>query len=163
MRTAALLALIVATGLPASSQSNPDLEKFFRQNVGLSQDQIAAIRNGQPVAKALPSRTPGEIFLFGAIYIQAPPEKYFQYVRDLERLRKLPGYLALGVNNDPSQLAGWKGFSFDNDDIQSLKNCKLGDCMIQMPASSIQELRGNIDWSAPGVNERVNQLLQQTA
>ncbi|MBK5294536.1 MAG: hypothetical protein JJE04_23005 [Acidobacteriia bacterium] len=163
MRTAALLALIAATGLPASSQPNPEPEKFFRQNVGLSQDQIAAIRNGQPVAKVLPSRRPGEIFLFGAIYIHTAPEKYFQYVRDLERLRNLPGYLALGVNNDPSQLVGWKGFSFDSDDIQSLKNCKLGDCQIQMPASSIQELRRSIDWSAPDVNERVNQLLQQTA
>ncbi len=33
--------LIAATGVPGSSQSNPELEKFFRQNVGLSQDQTA--------------------------------------------------------------------------------------------------------------------------
>jgi hypothetical protein len=163
MRTVALLTLITAAGLPVSSQSSPEIENFFRQNVELSPDQIAAIRNGQPVAKVLPSRTPGEIFLFGAIYIHAAPEKYLQYVRDLERLRNLPGYVALGVNGDLSQLASWKGFSFDNDDIQSLKNCKLGDCQIQMPASSIQALRQSIDWSAPGVNERVNLLLQQTA
>ena len=163
MRTAALLVLIAATGLPSSSQSTPDIEKFFRQNVGLSQDQIATIRNGQPVAKALPSRTPEEIFLFGAIYIHAAPEKYFQYVRDLERFRKLPEYLALGVNSDPRQPADWKGFSFDSDDIRGLKNCKPGDCLIQMPASSIQELRRSFDWSGPDVNERMNQLLQQTA
>jgi hypothetical protein len=111
----------------------------------------------------LPSRKPGEIFLFGAIYIHAAPEAYLKYVRDPERLRKLPGYLALGANSDLSQLAGWNGFSFDNDDIQSLKNCKVGGCLIQMPAGSIQELRRSIDWSAPDVNERVNQLLQQTA
>jgi len=30
MRTAALLAAISATGVPGSSQSNPELEKFFR-------------------------------------------------------------------------------------------------------------------------------------
>ena len=47
MRTCALLVLIVAAALPAFSQSNPDLQTFFRQNIGLSQDQIAAIRSGQ--------------------------------------------------------------------------------------------------------------------
>jgi hypothetical protein len=163
MRTVALLSLIAAAGLPGSSQSNPDLENFFRKDVGLSRDQIAAIQNGQPVAKALPARTPGEIFLFGAIYIQAAPEKYFQHVSDLERLHKLPGYLALGVMSGPPQFLNWKGFSFDSDDIRALRNCKPGDCQFQLPASSIQEIRRDIDWSAPGVSERVNQLLQQTA
>jgi hypothetical protein len=46
---------------------NPELETFFRQNIGLSQDQIANIRSGKSVAKALPSREPAEVFLFGAI------------------------------------------------------------------------------------------------
>ncbi len=39
------------------SQSNLHLQAFSRQSVGLNDDQIAAIRNGQAVAKALPSRT----------------------------------------------------------------------------------------------------------
>ena len=163
MPTAALLALIAATVLPASSQSNPELEKFFRQNVGLSEDQIAAIRNGQAVAKTLPSRTPAEIFLFGAVFIHAAPERYLQFVRDVERLRKLPTYLALGVIIDPPQLSQLRGFSFDKDDIQALKNCRPGDCQIQMPASGIEELQGSINWSAADVSEQVNQLLRKTA
>ena len=51
------------------------------------QDQIAAIRNGQPVTKELPSRTPAEVFLFGAVYIHAAPEKY---VRFALRFRQAP-------------------------------------------------------------------------
>jgi hypothetical protein len=58
MPAAALLALIAAAGLPGSAQSNPRLQTFFRQDLGLNQDQIAAIRNGQAVAKTMPSRTP---------------------------------------------------------------------------------------------------------
>ena len=136
---------------------------FFRQNIGLSENEITAIGNGRPVVKTLPPRTPAEVFLFGAVYVHAAPDKYFQHVRDLGRLRKLPGYLALGVNNDPPQLADWNGFSFDGDDIRALENCTPGNCLIQMPASSIQELHRSVDWSAPGVNERVNQHFQETA
>src|SRR4029077_18304391 len=98
--------------------------------IGLSQDQIAAIRNGQPVTKNLMSRTSAEVFLFGAVYVHATPESYLQFARDFERLRKLPNYLALGVFSNPPQPSDLKDFSLDSDDIQDLKNCKPGDCQI---------------------------------
>jgi hypothetical protein len=161
--TIALLALIAAAALPGYSQSNPDLQIFFRQNIGLSEDQIAAIRSGQPVAKALPSRTPAEVLLFGAVYIHAAPETYFQFAQNFDRLREVPGFLALGVFTDPPQLSDLKGFGFDSDDIQDLKSCEPGNCRIQMPATGIEELHRLINWSAPDVDERVNQLLRKTA
>jgi hypothetical protein len=157
------LVLSAAAALPASSQSNHDLQTFFHQNLGLSLDQIAAIRNGQPVAKTMPSRRPAEVFLVGAIYIHAAPESYLQFAHDFDRMRKLPNYLALGVFSNPPRLSDFKDFSFDSDDIRALKNCKPGDCSIQMPASSIEEFHRSINWSAADVDEQVNQLLQKTA
>ena len=161
--TVALLVLIAAAALPGSSQSNPDLQTFFRQNLGLSQEQIASIRSGQPVAKTMPSRTPAEVFLVGAIYIHATPESYLQFARDFERLRKLPNYLALGVFSNPPQLSDLKGFSLDSDEIKALQKCTPGDCELQMPASSIEEFQQSVDWSATDVNAQVNRLLQKTA
>jgi hypothetical protein len=92
-----LMVYVCAQTRPADAQSSPELQKFFQQSIGLSQDQIAAVRGGQPVVKALPSRNPAEVFLFGAIYIHAAPESYVQFARDFDRLRKLPNYEALGV------------------------------------------------------------------
>jgi hypothetical protein len=161
---AALLILMVfVVAAPGFSQSNTDLQTFFRQDIGLSEDQIAAIRSGQPVAKTMPSRTPAEVFLFGAIYIHAAPESYLKFARDFDRLRKLPNYLALGVFSNPPQPSDLKGFSFENDDVKALQNCKPGDCLIQMPASSIEVLQRSIDWSTADVSEQVNQLLRKTA
>jgi hypothetical protein len=160
--TLALVALIAEGPLLTFSQSNPALQAFFRENIGLSQDQIATIRGGRPVAKNLPSRTPAEVFLFGAVYIHAAPENYLKLAHDFDRLRKLPGYLAVGVFSNPPQPSDLEGFSFESDDIQDLKSCKPGDCKIQMPESSIEELHRSIHWSAPDVNEQVNQLLQRT-
>lgn len=163
VRTTALLILMAAAAAPGLSQSNPDLESFFRQNIGLSQDQIADIRSGKAVAKALPSREPAEVFLFGAIYIDAAPESYFKFARDFDRLRKLPNYLALGLLSDPAQASDFKYFSFDSDEIKGLKNCKPGDCAIQIPGSSIEQFQRSVDWSAPDASEQVNQLLRKNA
>jgi hypothetical protein len=158
-----MLVFFAGAALPGLSQMNPNLETFFRQSVELSDDQIAAIRSGQPVVKPLPPRTPDEVLLFGAVYIHAAPETYFQYARNFDRLRGVPGFLALGVFTDPPQLSDLKGFALDSDDIQDLKNCEPGKCRIQLPATSIEELHQVINWSAADVDDQVNQLLQKTA
>jgi len=158
---ALLLALI--SGAPSlHSQSNPNLQTYFKDYIGLSDDQIAAIRSGQAVAKNLPSRTADEIFVFGAVFIQAKPEDYVSFSRDFNRLRSLPGYLAINKFSDPPQLSDLNGFTFDAEDIKALKDCKPGNCQIQMPTSSIEALRQSIDLSAPDAETQVNRQLQTT-
>jgi len=161
---ATALAVLIGPGFRTIlAQQSPELDKYFSQNIGLSQSQIAAIRNGQPVTKALPSRTPAEVFLFGAVFVHAAPEKYVQFAHDYNRLRKLPSNLALGVFSSPPTLSDLKGFAFDSDDLKALRSCKPGDCLIQIPEGSIEELQKSINWSASDVNDQVNQQLQKAA
>lgn len=163
MPAAALLILTAAVAHSGFSQSRPDLHTFFRQNIGLSEDQIATIRSGQAVTMALPHRTPSEVLLFGAVYIHATPETYFQFARNFDRLRKVPGYLAIGVFTNPPQLSDLQGFTFDSDDVKALKSCEAGNCQFQMPTTSIEDLHRSINWSASDVSDQVNKGLQKTA
>jgi hypothetical protein len=158
-----LLLCGIALAAPAHSQSNPGLESFLSQNIGLSHDEIGLLNTGKPVVKALPPRTSAEVFLFGAILIEASPDRYFEYARDLDRRRRIPGYLGLGRISSPPRLADWDGFTLDTDDVQSLKKCQPGDCQIQLPATPIRDLQQRFDWTTPGVNDRINQLLRQSA
>jgi hypothetical protein len=155
-----LLVLIAAVAPSGSAQSNPRLQTFFREKIGLSQDQIDDIRIGTPVVIALPPRSPEEVYLFGAVYIHAAPESYLQLVLDFDRLRRLPNYQALGVFGNPPRLADLNGFSLDSDDIRDLQKCRPGDCMIQLPGSTMEELQRSIDWSAPDASQRVDQFIQ---
>jgi hypothetical protein len=157
-----LLVLICGIPAPSSSQANPELQVYFKEYIGLSDDEIAAIRNGQAIAKTLHSRTPAEIFVFGAVHINGTPESYLKLARDFDRLRKLPGYLAIQEFSNPPQLSDLADFRFEKEDIEALKDCKPGDCKIQMPASSIEELHHSVDLSAPDAEEQVDQVLQKT-
>ena len=159
--TSTMLSLMLLAGAPSFSQSNSSLHDFFTNNIGLSQEQIAAMKSGKPVVKAMPSRNPAEVLLFGAVYVHAKPEKYIQFAHDFDRLRQLPNYLALGVFSTPPQLSDLSGFSFDEDDIKALKDCKPGDCLIQMPASSMDQAQNTIDWSAPDPSQQVNALVRK--
>lgn len=140
-----VLVFIAGCGTPCLSQANPELQSHFKEYIGLSDKQIEAIRSGKGFAKTLPSRTPAEIFVFGAIYINARPETYVKLIQGLDRLRNVSEYLATGKFSDPPQISDLKGFALDSEDIKSLKRCKPGDCEIQMPASSIEDVQRSTD------------------
>ena len=163
IRAIGLLVLLSAGLRSVIAQTNPRLETFFEQNVGLSQEQIDQIRLGIPVVKTFPPRTSTEVFLFGAVYIHAAPESYLRLVSDFNRMRRIPNYLDLGVFGNPPRLSDLNGLALDPEDVRELQKCRPGDCMIQLPGQAMGELEQSIDWSAPDIDQRVNQFLQRKA
>ena len=163
VQLAGLVILIIIGVSPAFSQAASELLNYLKQNVGLTQQEIDDVKSGKPVAKALPSRTPDEIIVFGAVYINADPAGYVKYAYDWDRLRKTPGYLGVSPFSDPPKLSDLQGFALDSQDAQSLKSCKPGECALQLPGSTMEEIRKSINWSAPNATDQVNQYIQKLA
>jgi hypothetical protein len=148
---------------PAFCQAYANMMQFLTKGGGLSQQQIDGLRNGQPIAKALPSRTPAEIVILGVIYINADPASYVGYAEDIDRLRQAPGYLAINRISHPPRLSDFQGFDLDSEDFQALKNCSPGNCAVQLPGGVIEDIRKSIHWSAPDANAQLNQYAQKLA
>ncbi len=157
-----LTVLLLLTGVLAA-QSPDEPYRFFRDVAGLNQQQIAELQSGRAVAKVVDSRTPDEVFVFGAVYVNASPESYIKLASDLDRLRKLPSYLAIQSFSNPPQLSDLNNFVLTEQDVKELKKCKVGQCEIQLPTEAIKDLQLSIDWSAPDVTDRVNRLAQRMA
>ena len=158
-----LVCLSVLHGLsrPGACQTSAELESYFGQNIGLKQEQVDDIRKGTPVVKVMKSRTPADIIVFGAVYINATPESYIEFFNDFDRLRTLPIYLAVAKFSNPPAVSDLNGFSFGAEDVKELRSCKPGDCTIQLPAESMEAYQKSIDWNAPDIHERVDKLLGQ--
>ena len=156
-----LLSLAKETVHATNQPAEPNT--FFREYVGLSDDQIKQIRNGKAIAKIMESRTPDEVFVFGSVYIRVAPEQYLKLALDLDSLRKLPSYLAIREFSDPPQLADLDGFTLEAQDIKELKNCKPEHCEVQLPAETMEDFQQSVNWSAPDVADQVNHLGQQMA
>jgi len=156
-----ILFLVLGAAVRCVAQTSSELNSYFQQSVGLSQDQVAAIRGGQAVSIKMPSRIPDEIIVFGAVFVKASPESYFKLAYDFDRLRKLSGYLAIGKFSVPPKVSDLEGFSFDSEDIKALKDCKPDHCLIQLPASSIEDLHKSVDFSAPDAGNKVDAFLHE--
>ena len=150
--------------VPATEADTPDEPyRFFREFVGLNEEQITAICSGKAIAKVVESPTPDEVYVFGSVYVEATPESYLKLASDMDALRKLPSYLAIQSFSDPPQLSDLERFTLEEQDIAELKNCKTGHCQFQLPTEAIDEFQESINWSAPDVADRVNRLAQRLA
>jgi hypothetical protein len=160
-RMAAWVALSLGTAWSCLAQASPSLQTYFKEDIGLSEEQIATIRSGQAFAKNLHSREADEIFVFGAVYVNVKPESYLKFARDFKRLRAVPGFLAIEEFSSPPELSDLKELTLDSEDLKELKECKPGDCKIQMPASAIEDVRQLVDWSDANAEEEANQLVRK--
>jgi hypothetical protein len=156
-----LVLLLASPATNAVGQDEP--YRFFREFVGLNEDQIGTIRSGKALAKVVETTTPDEVFVFGAVYVNASPERYLELATDIDALRKLPGYIAIQGFSDPPQLSDLDGFALERQDIEELKTCKVGRCEVQLPTEAMEEFKQSIDWSAPDVDDRVNRLARRMA
>ena len=168
LRLAAMVFLLqlpwfLVFGRQESGTQSAEPDKFYREYVGLTGDQIASIRSGKAIAKIIDSPTADEVFVFGSVYINSTPESYLKFASDIDQLRKLPGYLAIRKFSDPPQISDLEGFTLDDDDVKELKNCKAGSCKVQLPAESMDEFEKQVNWSAPDAADQVNRLGQKMA
>jgi hypothetical protein len=162
IRSVALLVLVLLPLFAAWAQANEGrVEQFFREYVGLNDDQIAAIRRGKPIARILESPTPDEVFVFGAVYVRSTPEDYLKLASNVDSLRKLPNYLAIRKFSNPPQLADLDGFRLEPEDVQELNKCKPEHCEVQLPSDAIEAFQRAVDWSASDATEQVNHLAKK--
>src|ERR1700757_3025429 len=164
IRTGAVLlaGILSATAFAASGQDAEPF-KFFREYVGLNDEQIKNIRSGKAVAKILDSPTPDEVYVFGSVYVNSTPERYVKLASDIDALRKVPNYLAVQKFSDPPKRSDLEGFTLEEEDIKELKKCEPGHCEIQLPSEAMDTFRQSINWSAPDVANQVNRLGQKMA
>jgi len=154
------LTFVVVAG---DSETRQYLSAFFKQNIGLNDSDIASIEKGQAVAKMLDSPKESQMFLFGAVSINAQPDAYVRFATNVDRLKSLPSYVAIQRFSSPPTLSDLSGFDMDEDEVDDLKSCEPSDCDMQLAAENIEKFRSKINWSSDDPRAQVNHLAQEMA
>ncbi len=127
----------------------------------LSPSQLTEVQNGKASAKILPASNPSDIFVSGVVYIHAKPAAYLEFMHDMTRRKTVAGYLGAGEFSTPPTIVDLDGLSLDRNDIEDLRNCRPGDCELQLPEESMEAARASIQWSSPDVAEQVTILAKR--
>jgi hypothetical protein len=136
------VALVQGQGTP------PHLESFLQQQIGLDAKQIAAVERGETVVKVLQRPEQRDIAVFGIVTLGVGREAYVAKARDFSTTLRAPGRTRFGIFQTPAVAADVQDVLITAQDVEDMKDCKPGNCVMKLPATDMQRLQAEIDWKA---------------
>ena len=134
----------------------------YLQGVGFAAADVARVHEGHVLARAnMPDDH--EITAVGAVRIRASREQVLSYYGQMISYVDGKVTLAFGRFSSPPALGDVDGLAFDDDEIEQLKSCRVGDCDIRLGGASLSALRSAVNWKADGYPDEVNRYLRRTA
>jgi hypothetical protein len=155
---AACLALVTATvsGEPADRGRG-----FLGAAFNVAKDDLARIASGRVYSRSLPVRHPREVATLGIVRIQTTPERYIEALGDIAAFKRDDKILQIGTFSTPPQPADLATVTLDEDDVRSLRSCRVEDCKVQLSAAAIERFRREVNWAAPDAARQATDMMRR--
>jgi hypothetical protein len=163
MPRAALLALALGTAVLAAdtpSDLQPGLRQLLVGDLKFSAGDLADLEQGKIVRHTLPATASGEVAAVGGVRVRAGKERFAAAYRDIARFKRGESVLEIGRFSNPPELKDLDSLTITRDDFD-LRECRVGDCDIRLPAEAIRRFETEIDWKRPDADASAAALFKQ--
>ncbi len=144
---------------PRSSDVPPALERVLAGDLRFSQDDLADLEHGKVVKHTLPAAG-GAVAAVGGVRVHAPIERFVDAYRDIVGFKKNASVLEIGRFSTPPRPSDLDGLTITHDDFD-LRNCRVGDCDIRLPAADIGRIAKEVDWHRADADGRAAALFKE--
>jgi hypothetical protein len=149
-------------GVQAQAQELPaGLAAFLRTAAGLDSEQIMAVRRGEAVVTVLDTELSREIAVFGIARVGLSREEYAGRVLDFGDSTRPPTRARFGIFGRPPAPADVRDVVIAQRDVNELKDCRPGACVMKLPAAAMVQLHETVDWSAGDAQAQVSALARR--
>jgi len=121
--------------------------RFLRTVGGFSAGDFAGLERGEAVARILDTDK-REVAVVGAVRIVAPRERLLDRYRDVSSLRNSDIVLQVGTFSAVPSAEDLRGLTFEDYDLQTLRDCEPGDCGVRLSAEEMQRFKQGVNWRA---------------
>ena len=116
---------------------------------------------GQVVARTLNASDPREVATLGLVRIAVTPEFYVERLADIVNFKRDEAILQIGTFGDPPDVDDIAGLTLDEWDVRRLRECRVGDCGVQMSAEGIERFRTGVDWRRDDAYVEASRMMRQ--
>jgi hypothetical protein len=156
--TLAWLAVIIAsTATEPSNRARDVLVTTFR----LTHDDLARITAGHVYSRTLPVRHAREVATLGIVRIATTPQRYVDAVGDIAAFKRDDKILQIGTFNTTPQPGDVAGLTLDEADVHALRECRVGDCNVQLSAEAIERFRAGVNWRTADASRHATDLMRR--
>lgn len=163
----AILALAALTGpvrAQAPSSSFPaSFEKYLAAEVRPTATERMMLLSGAPFTKVLPSDANREVFVFGAVWINAPQSEYVARVNDIENLEKGGSFRITKKISNPPRLEDFAQLELPAEDVRDLRRCEAGNCELKISEKGLEALKAKIRLNTPNEKADADAAMRQLA
>lgn len=158
-----LCAVALSMGLtpPETNPASDPARAFLMSSFHVSSADLSQIDARQVVARTLPAIDPREVATLGIVRIEVTPEAYVERLSDIVRFKQTDGILQIGRFSDPATSNDVAELTLDDGDVRRLRECRVGDCGVQLPADAIERFQRNVDWRRADLRSQVSRVMQQ--
>jgi hypothetical protein len=132
-------------------------------NAHVTADDRKQLLAGLPVSKPLPADASKELAVFGALWINAPIDRYVQRLTDIEQFERGGRFKLTKKIGSPPALADFAQLRLPDEDISDLRECQIDDCELKLTAFAIQRFQKEIDWRVADPRPAVDTLMRRVA
>jgi hypothetical protein len=159
-----LVPLSHALRAEGSSSSLPAvLASFLTEEANATSAELAGLLADNPLIKLLDADPSTEIAVLGAVWVNAPSRVYVEQVKNIEQFERGGAFRITKRISDPPTADDFAALTISEKDVEDLKNCKLGDCVVKLGADALQTLRAEVDWRKPTAKADANAVFRQLA
>lgn len=157
----ALIAATATVALGSAAPQGPD--PYLRGVIGLSTGEVKRVHAGEAVATSLDGHDGREVVTFGAIRINKGPEDVLVFLGSVDALRQGAAVEQLGILNSPPQPEDFSAFTMHPKSVESLQQCRIGDCPMQLPGWAVAQFRTGVPWTRPDAGPSADAIARSVA
>jgi hypothetical protein len=122
---------------------------FLKPVVTVSPSELQRLDRGEVIARVLPARG-SQVAVFAASKLDAEPDSLIHWTGAIEQMKKGPYVLAIRRFSDPPVLSDLDGLMLDDEDVESIRHCRRGECGVKLSENEIDALTSAADAAGAG-------------
>ena len=160
--SACAAAVLLASAARSGGAGPPTVDpfEFFRPAVVVSRADRQHLDRGDVIVRNVPARD-GEVGVFSASRIDAPPERLLTWTRAIEQFKESRYVLAIRRFSEPPVLEDLDGLVLGEEDLSAIRRCRPGNCGVKLAAGDMTALRATVAPGADAVQDEFKRLLLQ--
>jgi hypothetical protein len=113
--------------------------QFLAPSVVVTAGDRARLDRDQTLARVLSGKN-GQLAVFVATRLNAPPDALVAWTRTIAELKRSTFVVAIGRFSDPPLATDLDDLMLDQRDLDSIHQCRPGDCGVKLSAADIESL-----------------------
>jgi hypothetical protein len=126
-----------------------------------SQDDILKLNEGKMIANLLAVKDKREVAVYGVIPVKAPINISLNAFQETMSRQNKKSVVEFGSFSPIPVIDDINTLTLDENDIEDIKQCRIGNCKLKLSAAMIERFQREIDPNSNNYSIQVNQLFRQ--